>query len=201
MTEVTGINIPDWFSKLPEDIRQKVDPIIKALVKDSELPPETNQDAIKKIHEIVPEYPTYHWRHLHLEVQTASKQYYISRDYYTAFFEAVKKYVNAVKLKAESALTDNALLENVFALKNPKLSVTEPFKKPDGRNFESDTIKNIVEGHRMLALGIWMACRCPIAHEEVSDLRDSGLFTEKDCLDALSLLSHLFYRLDNSTKI
>lgn len=27
---------------------------------------------------------------------------------------------------------------------------------------------------------------------------DSGLFTEKDCLDALSLLSHLFHRLDES---
>lgn len=200
LSEATGINVPDWFSKLPDDIRAKIEPVVKTLIKDSELPPEVNQDAVRKIHEIVPEYPKYHWRHLHPEVQSVSKQYYISKDYYTAFFEAVKKYVNAVKAKAGSTMTDRKLLENVFALTNPKLSVTEKFKKPDGTDFEPETIENITDGHRMLALGIWMACRSPIAHEEVSDLRDSGLFTEKDCLDALSLLSHLFYRLDNSTK-
>lgn len=201
LSEATGINISDWFAKLPEDIRTKVEPIIQALVKDSELPTEINQDAVRKIHEIVPEYPRYHWRHLHPEVQSASREYYINRDYYTSFFEAVKKYINAVQSKAGSSLTDNTLLENIFALKNPKLSVTEKFKKPDGTDFKPLTIENITGGHRMLALGIWMACRSPIAHEEVSDLRDSGLFTEKDCLDALSLLSHLFYRLENSQKV
>lgn len=201
LTEATGINISDWFAKLPEEIRTKVEPIIQALVKDSELPPETNQDAVRKIHEIIPEYPRYHWRHLHPEVQSVSMEYYINKDYYTAFFEAVKKYINAVQAKAGSTLTDNTLLENVFALKNPKLSVTNKFKKPDGTDFKPLTIDNITGGHRMLALGIWMACRSPIAHEEVSDLRDSGLFTEKDCLDALSLLSHLFYRLNNSQKV
>ena len=200
LSEATGINVPDWFSKLPEDIRAKIEPVVKALVKDSELPSEVNQDAVRKIHEIVPEYPKYHWRHLHPEVQSVSKRYYISGDYYSAFFEAVKKYVNAVKTKAGSTLTDYTLLENVFSLRSPKLSVTEKYKKPDGTDFETDTIENITGGHRMLALGIWTACRSPIAHEEVKDLRDSGLFTEKDCLDALSLLSHLFYRLDNSIK-
>jgi len=201
LTEATGINVPDWFEKMPDDIREKVEPIVQAIVKESELPDETHQEAVKKFHEIVPEYPRYHWRNLHPEVKSVSEKYYISRDYYHAFYESVKKYVNSVKGKAESDLKDHALLENVFALANPKLSVTDKFKKPDGGDFESDTIDNITGGHRMLALGIWTACRCPIAHEEVCDLRDSGLFTEKDCLDALSLLSHLFYRLDNSEKV
>ncbi len=198
LTDATGINLSEWFSKLPADIRSKVEPIVMSLVKDSELPSDTNQSTVKNIHELVPEYPTYHWRHLHPEVQSVSRPYYVSEDFYTAFFEAVKKYVNAVKTKAGSTLTDHALLENVFALKSPKLSVTEKYKKPDGADFEPDTIENIAGGHRMLSLGIWMACRCPIAHEQVTDLRESGLFTEKDCLDALSLLSHLYYRLDNS---
>ncbi len=200
LSKATGINIPGWLQKVPEDIRTNIETIIKALVKDSELPEEASQQAVKTVHDVIPEYPLYHWRHLHPEVQSVSKQYYVSRDYYTAFFEAVKKYVNAVKIKAGSSLTDSNLLENVFALKNPKLSVTQKFKKPNGGDFEPVTINNITGGHRMLALGIWAACRCPIAHEEVNDLRDSGLFTEKDCLDALSLLSHLFYRLDNSLK-
>lgn len=200
LTEATGINIPDWFSKLPEDIRTKIEPVIKTIIKDSELPAEAHQEAVKKIHEIVPEYPKYHWRNLHPEVQKISRQYYVNQDYYTAFAESVKTYVNAVKTKSGSTLTDHQLLENVFSLKNPKLSVTDNFKKPNGDDFEKDTKENITDGHRMLVLGIWAACRCPIAHEVVCDLRDSGLFTEKDCLDALSLLSHLFSRLDNSQK-
>lgn len=201
LTEVTGINIPDWFSKLPDDIRKKVEPIVQAIVKDSELPDEANQEAVRNFHEIVPEYPRYHWRNLHPEVQDVSKQYYINADYYHAFSESVKKYINAVKSKTGSTITDRELLENVFSDNNPKLSVTAKFKKPNGDNFEAKTIENISRGHRMLAIGIWAACRCPIAHEEMCDLRDSGLFTEKDCLDALSLLSHLFYRLENSENI
>jgi uncharacterized protein (TIGR02391 family) len=201
LTQATGINVPDWFSKLPDDVRAKIEPVIGIIMKDAELSSETNQDAVRKIHEIIPEYPSYHWRHLHPEIQDVSKTYYVSQNYYTALFEAVKKYLNAVKSKTGSALNDNTLLENVFALKNPKLSVTDKFKKPDGTNFKPDTIENIAGGHRMLALGIWAACRCPIAHEEVADLKNSGLFTEKDCLDALSLLSHLWYRLDNSVPV
>ncbi len=201
LSEATGINISDWFSKLPEDVRKDVKPIIQWVIRSSELPEETYQKTVKKIHDIVPEYPKYHWRNLHPEIQAISKQYYISQDYYTAFFESVKKYVNTVKNKSNSTLTDKNLLENVFASNNPKLSVTDKFRKPNGDNFEHTTIKNITGGHRMLVLGIWAACRCPIAHEEVCDLRDSGLFSEKDCLDSLSLLSHLYKRLDDSKNI
>lgn len=201
LSEATGIDISDWFSKLPEDIRTNIEPLVKIIIKDSELSAKAHQNAVKKIHEIVPEYPKYHWRNLHPEVQKISRDYYINQDYYTAFAESVKIYINSVKNKSGSNLTDHELLENVFSLKSPKLSVTDKFKKPDGNDFEGDTIRNITAGHRMLALGIWAACRCPINHEAVRDLRDSGLFTEKDCLDALSLLSHLFSRLDNSQKL
>lgn len=201
LSEATGINISDWFSKLPEDVRKDVKPIIQWVIRSSELPEKTYQKTVKKIHDIVPEYPKYHWRNLHPEIQAISKQYYISQDYFTAFFEAVKRYINAVKNKTNSTLTDRILLENIFSLKNPKLSVTDKFKKPNGDNFEQDTIDNITIGHRKLVLGIWEACRCPIAHEEVCDLRDSGLFSEKDCLDSLSLLSHLYKRLDDSKKV
>jgi len=201
LSKATGVNISDWLSKLPEDVGKNVKPIIQWIIKSSELPEETCQKTVKKIHDIVPEYPKYHWRNLHPEIQAISKQYYISQDYFTAFFEAVKRYINAVKNKASSTLTDRALLENIFSLRDPKLSVTDKFKKPNGDNFEQTTIDNITVGHRSLVLGIWEACRCPIAHEEVCDLRDSGLFSEKDCLDSLSLLSHLYKRLDDSKNI
>jgi len=198
ISDSTGINIKDWFDKMPDDIRDKVKPIVESIVRESELPDEIGTSAVKKFHEIVPEYPLYHWRNLHPEVQAISKQYYISKDYYTALFESAKKYVNAVKEKTSSEHIERELLENVFSITNPVLSVTDKFKKPDGNNFTRNTVSGINEGHRMLAIALWTAFRCPIAHEEVRDLRESGLFTEKDCLDALSMLSHLFHRLDEA---
>lgn len=198
ITEVTGINIPEWYRKLPDEIREKVEPIVDAIIKEAELSSTVGTQAVQKFHDIVPEYPFYHWRNLHSSVQAVSKEYYTSQDYYTALFESAKRYVNEVKAKANSTLIERDLLENVFAIKNPKLSVTDKFKKPSGTDFRDDTLSNINEGHRMLAIALWAAFRCPIAHEEVCDLRDSGLFSEKDCLDALSLLSHLFHRLDDA---
>ncbi len=202
LTEATGVNIPQWFEKLPPAIRSQMEPIIKTLEQDSELPIETMTSAVRGLHKLVPEYAYYQWRYLHPEVQSASKQYYEDENYYTAFLEAAKKYINAVRAKSGSTIADaNPMMENVFQLATPVLSVTEGFVKPNGDPFDPATITNIKNAHRMFSSGVVLGGRNVVAHEEITDLKDSGLFTEKDCLDALSLLSHLFYRLDNSTKI
>lgn len=198
-----GVDIDEWRRHLPKDIDASLSPIIESLSSNLEFP-EKEQDAarsIEELHKLIPEYPYLHWRHLHPALKSVVFDYYKAGDYYTAVFEGVKKYINEVKTKSTSTLTDHALLENVFQNASPVLSVTEGFTKPDGNNFEADTIKNIKEGHRMLAIAMWQAFRSPIAHEVVADLRDSEVYTEQDCLDALGLLSHLFHRLEKSTKI
>ena len=92
-------------------------------------------------------------------------------------------------------------MQKVFPEANPMLSVTEGFKKPDGTDFTPDTLKNIRVAHQLFSEGVICGGRHPVAHEEIVALRDSKLFTEDDCLDALSLLSHLFSRLEYSTKL
>lgn len=202
LAQKTGINVPVWFSKLPEDIKRLAEPVLQAIVKESELPEETMNAAAKSFHEIVPEFPKYHWRYLHPEIQKISKQYYENQDYYTAFLEAMKLYINAVKAKSGSCIPDATnMMENVFKPADPTLSVTESYKKPDGTGFDPQTIENIKMGQRSLSVGVVQGGRNVVSHETVVDLRSSGLFREEDCLDALSLLSHLFWRLDNSTKL
>jgi len=202
LSEATGVDISDWFSKLPEDVGKKVESIIQTIVKDSELPKETHQEAVKNFHEIFPEYPRYHWRHLHSEIKTASESDYQKGDYYRAFQEAAKRYINAVKTKSESTNRSEAsMMGEVFGnVTSSTLQVAQNFKKPDGNDFQATTINSIEEGQKFLSMGVVSGCRNPVNHEEVADLRDSGLFTEKDCLDALSLLSHLFARLDSAQK-
>jgi uncharacterized protein (TIGR02391 family) len=203
--DTTGINVPEWYSKLPEEVRKKVQPVVDAIVKDAELAPEVRSSAVKNFHDIVPEYPKYHWRYLHVEIQSVSKTYYDNKDYYTAFLESVKHYINAVREKSgksKAEISDDApLMAGVFNMNSPVLSVTENFKKPNGTEFSEDTIKNVKNAQRLFSEGVVLGGRNVTAHEEFTDLRESGLFTEEDCLDALSLLSHLFHRLDNSTKM
>jgi len=201
LAETTGINVPKWFEGLPDELKSKVKPIVQALIRDSELPEEVNREAVKKVHDIAPEYPYFHWRHWHSEVKIASENDYRKGDYYRAFQEAAKRYINAVKDKSGSKNpSESSMMGEVFGNGTAAtlLKVAQNFKKPDGGDFQVSTINNIEEGQKFLSMGVVSGCRNPVSHEEIADLRDSGLFSEKDCLDALSLLSHLFSRLDNS---
>ncbi len=198
----TGVNIPEWFEKLPEEIRNQIEPLVQMIAKDSELPIDSMSAAVKRIHGLIPEYAYYQWRYLHPEVQRASRQYYEDKNYYTAFLEASKAYINKVRKDSGSSVQDDSnMMENVFKLSDPVISVTEGFKRANGDGFDDDTLTGIRNAHREFSHGVLVGGRNPVSHEEIADLRDSNLFTERDCLDALSLLSHLFFRLDRSKKI
>jgi uncharacterized protein (TIGR02391 family) len=194
------IDIEKWFQALPQDILPEVETIVDTIVDESELPSNVQSETVEKIHKLVPEYPYYHWRSLHKDVQDESKEAYMKKAYYSAFAETVKLYI--IKVEKRSGQSTNstparAIMERAFG-KRGKLSVTKNYKKPDGDDFHPQTKENIEEGQKLLSTGIVTGGRNLISHERTRDLRDSGLFSEKDCLDALSLLSHLFRRLDDS---
>lgn len=191
----SDVNIQKWFDKLPVDVRSKIEPIILKL-EDSELETSEQSDVVKAFHDIAPEYPYYHWRNLHPEIRSVSKKHYEDEYYYAAFIEGLKRYVSAVKKKAKkSNISERNLMQAAF---NGQLRVTHKFKKSDGSDFERSTIDNIEEAQKILSEGIVVGGRHPLQHEEHVELKESGLFIEKDCLDALSLLSHLFRRLDDA---
>lgn len=166
-----------------------------------ELDDEDFSAVVKNVYDLVPPYTYYHYRLLHSEVQDASKTHYIAKDYYSAFQEAMKRYKNAVKDKSGvTATEDKDIVANAFGKDKP-LETTAHFKlRPNGQPFSTQTLANIEEGQKMLSMGIVSGGRNIVSHEEHRDLMDSGLFTEKDCLDLLGLLSHLFKRLDEADK-
>lgn len=189
------VNIEEWFDKLPIDVRSKIEPIILKL-EDSELETSEQSDVVKAFHDIAPEYPYYYWRNLHPEIRSVSKKHYEDEYYYAAFIEGLKRYVSAVKKKAKkNNINERNLMQAAF---NGLLRVTHKFKRTDGSDFEQSTIDNIEEAQKILSEGIVVGGRHPLQHEEHIELKESGLFIEKDCLDALSLLSHLFRRLDDA---
>lgn len=199
VTEKIHIDISEWYDKLPEDIQPKIESIVDSIDR-SELTAEEESNTVKNLHALIPEYPYYHWRHLHKEIKDASSDYYKKQDYYGAFFESAKKYINATRQKSGIGQepTESDLMAKAFHHKSGSLSVTDNYKRSNGEEFSPTTLNNIQEGHFHFSKGVVQGGRHPVAHEEISDLRESGLFSEKDCLDLLSLLSHLHNRLDNA---
>lgn len=193
LSKATGINIPEWFSKLPEDIRKKIEPIVQAIIKDAELPDEINKKAVSYLHGLAPEYPLLHWRHLHPEIQRISKEYYEKQDYWHAATETVKHYILTVRKKSGSAQTnDQPMMGEVFGKDRGLLLVTA----------NSDMVENDIEdGQKFLSMGIVAGFKNPVvSHSTIENIKARGLFDEKDCLDILSLLSHLQKRLDSGKK-
>lgn len=194
----TGIDISSWRETLPESVDRPIE-ILLGMMESSELSTAEQSRFVDALHDIAPEYPLLHWRHLHSEIRDAAQTDYHNTDYYRAFLEAVKRYVKKVREKSSKHDgTDQSIMGAVFG-DGKSLLVANSFLRPDNSRFNVDTYKSIEEGQKLLSMGIVAGARNPISHEEISDLRDSNLFTEKDCLDMLSLLSHLFKRLEDST--
>ena len=201
----TGINMEKWFGALPSGtIKEKTEGIFDILEKDDGVSIETQENIANNVHHLIPEYPLYHWRHLHDEIKDVAKDKYINKDYYGAFFEAAKHYADCVRAKAgnyDPSTDDYLMMAKVFGMAGIKprmLSVTKGYTRPNGVAFHPDVIKNIEEAQKELSQGVIRGGRNVLAHTTHIDLRVSGLFSEKDCLDALSLLAHLFRRLDDA---
>ena len=199
ISEKVNLNVKDWLEKLPQNVQGQVETIVNLLDDTPEISEDTQQVVTRLLHDIAPEYANLHWRNLENEIKAVSEKYYQSADYYTAFIEALKRYASEVRKKSGSTNgSDRSMMGEVFS--GRKLSVTKKYKKTDGTDFTKDTITNIEEGQHYLSEGIVTGGRNPLQHEEHLELSKTGLFSEKDCLDFLSLLSHLFKRLNDSEK-
>lgn len=204
----TNVDVENWYARLPWALKPGVENIVNTIVENSELDNEQQQKVVSTLHDLLPEYTYYHYRHLHETIKLASLKDYQKGDFYRAFEEAMKRYITEVQRKSGVEKTDVNLMNDVFGVNKQEgkelsfkiLTVSKKYKKKDGQNFNKNTIANIEEGQRNLSVGIMTGARNPIAHEEITDLQASGLFTEIDALDYLSLLSHLFRRLDDAEK-
>jgi uncharacterized protein (TIGR02391 family) len=190
----TGIDKEKWLSTLPADkaaiINRAYDQIAAP---EGENPVKILVDTI---HEIAPEYAELHWRYLNPKIieNEPIKRLYEQKNYFQAASEAVKLYIEEVKRLSQSANTSDAsMMGEVFG---------KELSKAIGLTDKSDTIElDIDEGQKYYSMGIVTGFKNPVtSHATEATLKARGLFTEKDCLDILSLLSHLLSRLEKRKK-
>lgn len=200
----TGIDKDKWLGTLPKEIKRPVETIISELV-DDDGTNESFNSVVHALHALAPEYPHFHWRNLHGEIADISKQEYINKDYHAAFFEAVKQYCKYVRGQVKDTnynyddMKDYDLMGKVFGRNEGTLKVTSRFLE-NNTNFSPQTLVNIEESQRQLSQGVVQGGRNVVAHEVKKVLSSSGLFSEKDCLDLLSLLSYLVRRVESACK-
>src|SRR5208282_3353293 len=96
-------------------------------------------------------------------------------------------------LSSNTNISDNSMMGEVFGEEPTRvIALTD----------KSDAIeKDIDQGQKYYSMGVVTGFKNPVtSHATESSLKQRGLFTEKDCLDVLSLLSHLFSRLEKAKK-
>lgn len=188
--ENTGIDKQKWFATLPQDIKSSVEHIVDTMSKNEEVD-NTYIPIIKALHDIVPEYPLLHWRHLHEKIKPKVDSYYRNQQYGHAADQGAKIYASALR-EMSGKDCDGTELANLFGYSKdtlPKISVS---------SLKTSSERNLQDGQLHLTKGLMQGFRNPINHAPIDEVVPR-IFTELDCLNILSLVSYLISRLDNAS--
>ena len=182
----TGIDTEHWISTLPDNVKSSVQSIITHMTKDEEIS-ETFKPVIKALHEIVPEYPQLHWRHLHSSIKDGVSEFYKNSQYGIAADQATKLYGARIK-KIANIDADGTKLADVFASSKgaPQIAIND---------LSTSSLQSMQEGQGHLTRGLMTGFRNPINHAPV-DAVVPEIISELDCLNILSLVSYLSNKLD-----
>ncbi len=190
----TGIDKVKWMSTLPDDIKKSVEKIVDTMSKDEEVAA-TYIPVIKALHDIVPEYPLLHWRHLHGKLKSRIEKHYHQSDFGNAADHGTKIYAELIRELTEKD-TDGTAIADVFSFKFEQNKLT---KLPDIQLFKltKTSERNMQEGQGSLTRGLMQGFRNPINHSPMDSVVPD-VFSELDCLNILSLVSYLIGRLDSA---
>lgn len=191
LKHTTGIDTERWMNTMPADVKASTEQIIESLGGEDAL--ETYTPVIKALHDLVPEYPLLHWRHLHENIRNRVKTYYENKQYGDAASQSVQIFCEIIRDLTGRKEDGADLVNAVFGSK--------PFSRPPHLQLNAlstDSEQNIQEGQGHLSRGVISGFRNPISHAPM-DSSVPAVFSELDCLNILSLVSYLVTRLDNAT--
>lgn len=194
----TGINTEQWFSTLPDEVRNSVEAIVKKMG-DSEEVSETFAPVVKALYAIVPEYPLLHWRHLHESIKDGVLTYYKNGQYGHAADQGAKLFAAQIRHLAKKDI-DGADLASPFGFDFD--AKTKAFVKRPAipvNDLTTESLRNIQSGQGHLTRGLMLGFRNPVNHAPMSEVVPS-LVSEIDCLNILSLVSYLAAKLEYSDK-
>lgn len=186
----TGIDKEKWMSTLPKEVKGAAEKIIGTLSKDEGVD-ESFNPVVMALHEIIPEYPELHWRHLHEKIKERIRSYYENEQFAEAADQGVKVYAQVIR-ELSGRQEDGAALASVFSAGNKKSPHAPDIQVAD---INTESGWNIQEGQAHMTRGLMTGFRNPMNHHPF-DILVPGTFSRLDCLNILSLISYLTTRLD-----
>ena len=204
LSDKVGINVRDWIDTVPGRLQKKMENFIESVEKEESLDNESFSTVVKQLYELLPPYTDYHFRNLNEEIKKVSKDKYIDEDYYEAIRLAVIQYINCISnkirdKKLEVPKGERKIIQNSFGARPDAIfKVASHLRKKDGNFFNQNTTDGLEEAQKTLSEGILSGYRHPLSHDLPRDIKEAGVITEQNCLDALSLLSLLFDRLEQA---
>ncbi|RXZ47575.1 TIGR02391 family protein [Agromyces fucosus] len=184
-----------WVSTIKAEEQSTVRELVAAIQSDDvDMSVVQQGDIIALVKRVAPPHAEYVWRHLHPEIQAVTRTYYEEANYYLAVQEAMKRYVKIARNRSgANQESDFSMLGAAFG----DAGLYRVFRSLAAQHgFSEQTEKNVENGQKHISMGLVAGFRNPLAHEEIELLNSSGAFTNDDCLDALSIISHLMRRLD-----
>jgi uncharacterized protein (TIGR02391 family) len=197
-----GVDVDSWVGSIKGTERDAVGQAASVLTSpDSAISDGDRISLFESLREIAPDYADLHWRHLHPAIQKESASYYETGHYHAALSEALKRFVNDVRRAAGLENMDaNQIVNNAFNVSGndpARLDITRSYVDA---GFDVRTLRTMRTGQWKLSEGAVAAFRNPFAHEEEARLVETEAMTYQDCLDGLSILSHLYRHFERAVK-
>ncbi|MEV5963760.1 TIGR02391 family protein [Kribbella sp. NPDC051952] len=197
-----GVDVDTWVGSIRSSERDAVGEAASILVSpDSALADDDRTSLLRSLRTIAPDYADLHWRHLHPSIKAVSETYYESGHFHAALSEALKRFVNDIrKVLGLDGQQAAAIVNQAFKVSGDEpaqIDVTLPYIDS---GLDVNTLKTIRNGHWRLSDGVVAAFRNPVAHEEELLLIETRAMTYQDCLDALSIVSHLYRHFERAVK-
>lgn len=191
--ERTGHRSSDWQDTIKGPERESVSAVLSVLSsEEADLPDSVVEKAVDGLYELAPPYADMFWRHLHPVVQDAAEQPYREGRYLEAVVEAFKGFVALTRKLSGLDDKEDSLWGKAYGRgDNTAIKILSPY---DITQLAQQTIDSMEDGQRELAKAIASAFRNPPSHHTYKLIESLGLYSYQDCLDALSMISHLCRR-------
>jgi len=192
------IDTTEWreTNKNNPTIIKNIDKVVQILDDPERIEEDEAVDILGIVHSLAPENADFVlWSGLHEKIRDNKiiRKEFFREDYLQAAKEAVQIYNDEVKNVSGEIINDRALMEFVFGKdKVRKIWITD-------KNDETD--ENIDEGHKWLSVGVMVGFKNPaVSHTSRTQADIIKYFSDRNCLDILSIISYLFDRLEKRKK-
>lgn len=192
-----NIDIGKWPETIRTSEAKPLESLLDGIVEDDSISDSRLESIVEDLEEIVPEYAPLYWRHLHADVQEEIKRFYKNRDYFKAVDQAMRLYVDEVRISSGASGRENQVIQQAFPDNEVLLDVAKPYSHV----LSGESAKNLNRSQRTLSEGMLSGFRNLQAHHREKVLIEEGLFSDSDCLDALGMISYLYSRVKALDKL